>query len=543
MTDIWKRSRVISEAIIKYEKLSIRQIGEQTGISKSSVYRQLQALLKRNQHPESEFWETEAGRKWLCRLVFAVLYEFCIKSGVGVERSSDFFKRIRIETHVGVSPTALRTFLKNIEELIIEYQRYQEKEQLKTNKSRELIAAGDETFFKDKLLLVLMDLSSGYLLLEEEADNRSYDTWIKKTQARLDQIGVTIRHFVSDRAKALIKLGTDGFGCDKTGADLFHGEYEISKWLGIQVHRQLAQAKKKFDETKVRLTKLGQRNKKEDCTQKEQVVLEQQEECLQDIQTAHDDYHTTLQKVSLAVHPFNVGYSQEQSADDVESTLHNCSEKFKEVADSLSILDSRNALNKFNRQIEDISSIVTVWWIWVRENLIQYKLDKVKQEWLIHLLLPVIYWSRQMERTKHPSLKGSYKKAWQKALAAYKAHPLSQTLNSDEIEYWQKWANWMIGKFQRSSSAVEGRNGWLSQMYRNVRAFTAQRLKALTAIHNFDLRRSDGTSAAERLFDEEFPDLFEWALERIGPLPMPRKARIRTISNPLILQDCPALSG
>ena len=68
-------------------------------------------------------------------------------------------------------------------------------------------------------------------------------------------------------------------------------------------------------------------------------------------------------------------------------------------------------------------------------------------------------------------------------------------------------------------------------MYRNVRVFTAQRLKALTAIHNFDLRRSDGTSAAERLFDEEFPDLFEWALEMIGSFTMPRKARIRTISN------------
>jgi hypothetical protein len=81
------------------------------------------SLLKRNRYPESEFWETEAGLKFLCRLVFAVLYEFCIKSGVGVERASGFFKRIRIGTHVGVSPTALRGQLKKIEELLIEYQR------------------------------------------------------------------------------------------------------------------------------------------------------------------------------------------------------------------------------------------------------------------------------------------------------------------------------------------------------------------------------------------------------------------------------------
>ena len=101
----------------------------------------------------------------------------------------------------------------------------------------------------------------------------------------------------------------------------------------------------------------------------------------------------------------------------------------------------------------------------------------------------------------------------------------------------------MVGKFQRSSSAVEGRNGWLSQMYRNGRSFTIQRLKALTVMHNFDLRRSDSTTSAERLFDAKFPDLFEWTLERIGSLPMPRRAKIHSVSNPLISLACPALSG
>ena len=542
MIDYRKRSVTIFETVLEFGKQSIYKLSEKTKIPKSSVYRHLKALVKRNQHPESEFWETEVGQKFLDRLVFAILYEFCIKSGVGAERASEFFKRIHIETHIGVSPTVLRTQFKKIEELLIEYQGIQEEQQRKTNKSHELIAAGDETFFKDKMLLVLMDLSSGYLLLEEEADDRSYSTWIKMAQARLDQIGVTIRHFVSDRAKALIKLGADGFGCAEAGADLFHGEYEISKWLGLQVHRQLAQATKKNQEISERLAKLGQLNKEEAFTRKEEVALEQQEECLQDIQASHKDYHITLQKVSLAVHPFNVNDSQEQTTDDVESALYSCTEKFKEIADSLSILDPRGALDKFNRQIEDISSIVVVWWVWVRENLSQYELDEARQEWLIHLLLPVIYWARQMERTKHPALKAAYKKAWQKALAVYLAHPLSQTLSCDEIERWQGWATWMVGKFQRSSSAVEGRNGWLSQMYRNGRSFTARRLKALTAIHNFDLRRFDGTSAAERLFDAEFPDLFEWTLKRIGPLPLPRKARIRATNNPLISLNCPALS-
>ena len=171
-----------------------------------------------------------------------------------------FFKRICIDTHVGVSPTALRGKLKQIEELAIEYQRIQEKQQRQTNKPREVIAAGDETFFKEMMLLGLMDLSSGYLLLEEEAEDRSYETWNQKAQARLNEIGITIRHFVSDRAKALIKLGIDGFGCEQVGSDLFHGQYEISKWMGCYLHRKLAQTNKKIQDLREKLINLRQRN-------------------------------------------------------------------------------------------------------------------------------------------------------------------------------------------------------------------------------------------------------------------------------------------
>ena len=543
MMDYWQRSRKIFQAILKGGKQSGYKLSAKTGIPKSSIYRHLMALLKRNRYPESEFWETEAGRQFLCRLVSPVLYEFCIKSGVGAERASGFFKRICIDTHVGVSPTALRGKLKQIEELAIEYQRIQEKQQRQTNKPREVIAAGDETFFKEMMLLVLMDLSSGYLLLEEEAEDRSYETWNQKAQARLNEIGITIRHFVSDRAKALIKLGIDGFGCEQVGSDLFHGQYEISKWMGCYLHRKLAQTNKKIQDLREKLINLRQRNKQKNVIENTEIVLEQQEQHLQAYQSAHDNYHTTLQEVSLSVHPFNESNSEAQTTEDVVNRLQTCTDKFKQIAASLLIPDKRCSLEKFSGQLNDIASNVGVWWVWVRENLIQYELDKATQEWLMYLLLPVIYWHQQMERTKNPSMKASYKKAWQEALAVWEAHRLSQTLSIDEIERWQVWAAWMVGKFQRSSSAVEGRNGWLSQMYCNGRSLNTRRLKTLTVIHNFDLRRADETTCAERLFDAEFPDLFEWILDRVGPLPLPREDRKHSIPNPLNLQDCPALSG
>jgi len=61
--------------------------------------------------------------------------------------------------------------------------------------------------------------------------------------------------------------------------------------------------------------------------------------------------------------------------------------------------------------------------------------------------------------------------------------------------------------FQRASSAVEGRNGYLSQMHHNHRGLPKRRYQVWTVLHNFDCRASDGTTSASRFFRREFPDL------------------------------------
>ena len=447
MINYWQRSREIFQSMVEKGKQSAYKLSELTGIPKSSVYRHLKGILKRKQCPESEFWETALGRQFLNRLVIAILYDFCIKGGIGAERASGFFKKIGIDYHVGVSPTALRGKLKEIEELLVKYQAIQEKEQCKSNKTQEIIAAGDETFFNGMILLVLIDLSSGYLLLEEEADDRTYETWNQKAQTRLNEIGLRVRHFVSDRAKALIKLGVDGFGCEKVGSDLFHGQYEISRWLGAQLHRKLSQTKNKIEDLKKSISSLRRRNKDEDLIKAEEKTLIEQEACLQCHQDNHDDYHTELQNISLSVHPFNESNGEAQTTEDVVKRLQACADEFTEIAASVSISDNRDALGKFTRQIEDIASNVGVWWVWVRENLIQYDLNQTTQEWVTSLLLPVFYWHRQMERTKNPVMKASYKKAWEKALNAWRLHHLLHNLSDEEIEHWKAWAIWMVEKF------------------------------------------------------------------------------------------------
>ena len=68
-------------------------------------------------------------------------------------------------------------------------------------------------------------------------------------------------------------------------------------------------------------------------------------------------------------------------------------------------------------------------------------------------------------------------------------------------------------------------NGYLSQIHHNQRGLSSERLKVATVIHNFALKRNDNTTAAERLFGQQFPNLFEYLVENIGELPQPRKSR------------------
>lgn len=64
--------------------------------------------------------------------------------------------------------------MRMMEEQLAEFQKMQETEQGQKGEKRAVAASGDETWLGDQMLLVLMELSSGYLVMEEAAEDRSY---------------------------------------------------------------------------------------------------------------------------------------------------------------------------------------------------------------------------------------------------------------------------------------------------------------------------------------------------------------------------------
>jgi len=159
---LWAKSVVIFNSIREHGKQSIRGLADRIGLSKSSVHRHLQAMDRRDRYPESSLWETAPGRAWLIRLVAATLFEFGLKRGVGAETLSAFFSRLRLEGHVGCSPSALRTVMHTLERLSVESAAVWEKDGIAHGEIRPVIGAVDETFLQ-RLMLVFMDLATGYV--------------------------------------------------------------------------------------------------------------------------------------------------------------------------------------------------------------------------------------------------------------------------------------------------------------------------------------------------------------------------------------------
>ncbi len=112
-------------------------------------------------------------------------------------------------------------------------------------------------------------------------------------------------------------------------------------------------------------------------------------------------------------------------------------------------------------------------------------------------------------------------------------HPLN-ALSVIERARLEQVAGDCADLFQRSSSAVEGRNGQLSLHHHGRHRLSDQELAALTAVHNFHIRRADGTTAAERFFGQAHAALFALVLQRM-PLPPPPARRRPRPPKPLSL--------
>jgi len=332
---------------------------------------------------------------------------------------------------------------------------------------------------------------------------------------------------VSDRAKGLIKLGDADYFDVCSMPDLFHFNQELAQTVGAPIGKAWKKAKGLLKAAKASAGLHFERKELEDN--------------YLSLDVCRRRYQNGMHDIHKAVQPYN-----EDGSFTKEEVMR------KAIITSLSLIEKQaiqiekevktKKVIKVVDQIPELLSGVQQWQNWtveratlfVKEIGIDIREEEL-QKWLIHYLLPVFIWQLTLKRVptkkKNERLIIHYKEVLQKARDKLKGSKLENYMTVEQYEQCKKWAERIARTFQRSSSQVEGRNGYLAFIHKASRGLTNQRLKTLTVVHNFDTIGWDGKTPAERLFDREFPNLFEFVLENVTAFPEPRKRKHKRLIN------------
>ena len=237
------------------------------------------------------------------------------------------------------------------------------------------------------------------------------------------------------------------------------------------------------------------------------------------------EYRQRLEALSLTLHPFGINDSAPQTSTQVERRVHAQIEAIEVLAHTQQLPERRAAMQKVKKQVPALAALVDFWWAGVLQDLEHAAVSLPWRTWAQEFLLPQVYWEHQVTRTRCARRKAKMQRVLEGIRAEFAIHALTRCLPPQGLEDWHAWAMRQVQAFQRASSAVEGRNGYLSQMQHNHRGLPKRRVKVWTILHNFDCRAPDGTTPAARFFRRAFPDLFETVLSYIDALPRSRQRK------------------
>jgi hypothetical protein len=238
---------------------------------------------------------------------------------------------------------------------------------------------------------------------------------------------------------------------------------------------------------------------------------------------AHHTYRRHLETLSLTLHPFRMADAALQTSAQVESHLQETVTAIEVFAQGHQLPIRHAAITKVRKPIPALAALVDFWWEGGRPDRAHADISPLWRQWAEEVLLPLVYWGHQVAHTRCTRRKVKIRPALEAMQGAFSHHALTQCLPPQALKEWHLWATQRVQVLQRPSSAVEGRNGYLSQMHHHHRGLPQQRYKVWTALHNFACHAADGTTPAARFFRRTFPALFETVLSNIDDLPRPRK--------------------
>ena len=465
----------------------------------------------------TKFISTPAGQIFLNRLLFSV--HMAIRYGHGGIRGlQEFLQLSQLNKFVASSIGALHAFVARSEEHILTFGANQEILLAQNLKQRKITAALDEMYRGHHPCLVAIEIISGYILLEKFTDNRTKETWVNELKPKLEKLDVQLDQVVSDLCGGIR-------ACSKElGAvhipDIFHGQQEITKATSAPLSSQEKAFKIALDDAEKKLQKAvkkhGENSQK---SQKARGICNLRRVGYEARRDRHRKVRAAKKELGRIDHPINLKTGKLKTSDEVKEKFHEQFAMIEECAKEADLSASCiKRLAKARRTFDRIWAYMAYFLVFFATYMQDLNLKLDQKQFFEEVIFPLSYlymiWKRlsKKDREELQPLKEQLQKKFEDG-----------PYEDREKEEWMIKGRECAEKFQRSSSCVEGRNGVLSLYHHRFCRLNQRSCQALTVVHNFHLKRSDGGTAASRFFGCEHANLFESLVMNVRIPEKPKK--------------------
>jgi len=489
--------------------------------------------------PVLAFFETPEGIEVLEQIVLAAHLVMTLMGNCGIRLVRKFLNYSGLDRFVASSYGTQQKLSSEVLELVLAFGEEEKTRLAALTKSKSVTLCLDETFPAQGQCLVAMEPVSGFIVLEAFRKKRDVATWNMSMNHATRGLPIEVHQVTSDLAKALVCHAKDQ-GAHHS-PDLFHVQQDIVRALGASLALSVQHAEGETHLAEVALEEQreaqaayqeGPRRPGRPPNYAQRILAaEKQAEGPRALLIETKDRQTRYREARLGVsdvyHPYRLDTGAARSSDLLKEELREHFEVLDGLCEEVELPKGKRAkLHKARRVTPRMVSTLAFY-----HEQVKAKLDT--EEWLTEKT------RKLLEETWIPAsylLMAAGKSRTPKQAELLEA--LALQLMTDKQNCWQSWpleeqqrvdglARTCAECFQRSSSCVEGRNGALALAEHARRQLPERKLQGLTVIHNYAAKRSDGSTAAERFFDQAPRDLFQWLRARFKGVPRPSKIRAR----------------
>ncbi len=510
-----------------------------SGVPRSTARYWLDREGKTGLSPEVElFFESPPGMAFLHQLFIAAQFTITQLSPCGVDILAKFLHLSQLDKFVASSHGTLHKQSMQMEAVINQFGDLEGKKLALKMPKKKITLCEDEPFHPE-ICLVAMEPVSNFILLEAYSERRDGDSWSAAIKEALTDLPVDVIQATSDGGTGLIKHIEQSLQAHHS-PDLFHVQQDLTRATSAPINAKVKQAEKTYETSKKVLEKLMKKQEKEynirenpdSCSDLDRdVILEEMAAeaaliRLNELKKHQEDIKESKKALGTVYHPYDLETGAPQTAEVVGEKMEAHYATIQTIADNADLSDnSMRRLEKAHRVFKGMIHTIAFFWSFAAQHIATIGLTPEMESIMRDILIPAFYLKLASKKAKKAKERHRLAKLSKELLARLELIDGWGILTDSIKDQMRTIAKDCANVFQRSSSCVEGRNGYLSLRHHGSHQLSKRKLKALTVIHNYFIQRSDQTTAAERFFESKPRNLFEFLLDQLDVSARPAKSR------------------